>query len=399
MSWLLLGWAFRLWALPPGPAPEPPRPSPSLLGSGLITLQDTSTVPPGHFGVALTIDNRDRDPLGLDLVDGAVAWSMGVTRRLEFYGHHVFRRAVAVPDTPVLPPPPLDLILAPGAPAPPRPYYALYPPVPYVDDTGPVRFRADVPGEGTMGVKVRALDPRRARPGLALSLEVKFPLTRNLKDLQAGSGTGGVDLTLRATEEWRRGGWSVVLSTAGTLVGQPAFPDRRIATGIPETIVTDEGLLLPHRVELGVGLRRALGPRLVAVAEGTTVLDVGRRTKSLDRARPMDGLGGLQFRWGPLRLTAALRYHGNALPSMQIRPSPLAGLVDVTRVSQSDLVGYLVAAGMAGAAAPLRPGTHRLLLPPAGGPPLPPGARVIPETYRIRSEHQVGFVMLWGWTF
>src|SRR5262245_10818495 len=248
MSWLLLGWAFRLWVPPLSPLPEPPRPWPSLLGSGLFTLQDTATVPRGHFGVALTVDNRDRDPLGLDLVDGAVAWTMGIASRVEFYGHHIFRRAVAVPDTPVLPPPPLDLILAPGVAAPPRPYYSLYSLVPYVDDTGPVRFRADVPGEGTVGFKTRALDPRGSRPGLAFGLEVKFPLTQNVKDLQAGSGTGGVDVTLRNTGEWRRGRWSFLASAAGTLVGQPAFPDRRIASRVDRTIVTDEPLVLPHRV-------------------------------------------------------------------------------------------------------------------------------------------------------
>jgi len=31
--------------------------------------------------------------------------------------------------------------------------------------------------------------------------------------------------------------------------------------------------------------------------------------------------------------------------------------------------------------------------------PLPAGARRLPETYRVRSEHQVGFVLLWGWVF
>jgi hypothetical protein len=396
MTWLWFFWGMSLSA----PQQEaPPRPWPSLLGSGLLTLQDTETLAPGQFSVALTIDNRDRDPLGLDLVDGAVAWGLGLTRRAEFYGHHIFRRAVAVPDTPVLPPPPLDLIVAPGAEAPARPYYSLYSPVPYVDDTGPVRFRADVPGEGTMGVKWRALRPRGGRPGLAFGLEVKFPLTQALKDLQAGAGTGGVDVRLRTTGEWRRGGWSLVASSGFTHVGQPAFPDRRIAAGAETSIAEDEDLLLPHRLHLGLGVRRGLGPRLAAVAEATTVYDVGRRTKSLDRARPLDGIGGLQFRWGPLRAAAALRYHGNALPSMATRPSPLAGLVDLTRVSEPDVVSYLVAAGMGSAAAHLRPGSHRLLVPPAQGPPLPAGARVIPPTYRIRSEHQWGFVLLWGWSF
>ena len=98
-------------------------------------------------------------------------------------------------------------------------------------------------------------------------------------------------------------------------------------------------------------------------------------------------------------VTAALRDHMHALHSMAIRPSPLAGLVDVSRVSDADLLGYLSTVGMGEAMPMLRLGSHRLLVPAPGGPPLPPGSRVIPPTYRIRSEHQVGFLLLWGMTF
>jgi len=98
-------------------------------------------------------------------------------------------------------------------------------------------------------------------------------------------------------------------------------------------------------------------------------------------------------------VTAALRDHRNALPSMAVRPSPLAGMVDMSRVSQEDLVRYLGEAGLGDAVPRLRIGTHRLVVPAPGGPPLPEGARVIPPTYRIRSEHQVGFLLLWAMTF
>jgi hypothetical protein len=84
---------------------------------------------------------------------------------------------------------------------------------------------------------------------------------------------------------------------------------------------------------------------------------------------------------------------------MKERPSPLAGLVDMTRVSASDLAAYLGQAGLSEAVPQLRIGTHRLVVPAPGGPPLPAGARVIPDTYRIRSEHQFGFLLLWAMTF
>jgi hypothetical protein len=299
----------------------------------------------------------------------------------------------------VLPPPPLDALVPPGTSLPRRPYYSLYSPVPYVDDSGPIRFGSDIPGDVILGAKARVLQPKGARPGLAFLAEVQIPLTKELRYLQAGAGTGAVDARLGAVAEWRRRRWSFLASTAFTRVGGPPYPDRHIESRNGAVVATDEALVLPHRLDVGVGVRRMLLTTLAAVGEVTTVFEVGHRTRSLDRARPVDLLAGLQFRWKRLRMTAALRDHTHALTSMQVRPAPLAGLVDLTQVDDAEIARYLRAVGLGGAESFLRPGSHRLLVPPAGGPPLPPGSRVIPETYRIRSEHQIGFVLLWALSF
>jgi len=371
----------------------------ALLGSGLLTIQDTSTLEPGRISLALTIDNRDRDPLGLDIVDGAVAVRAGVTRWAEAYGQFVLNRSVAVPDTLVNPPPPLDQIVPPGTVAPPRPWYSLYSPSPYVDDTGVIHFGAGHPGDGLLGLKARALAPQGARPGLAASLEVRFPLVKNLRDLQAGAGTGGTDVRMGLVSEWRWGRWSLVGATGFMRPGQPAYADRRIESRGGSLVVTDEPLLLPYRLDVGFGVRRTLGRSFAAVGEATTVFETGRRTTSLDRARPLDILLGLQFRHKAFQMTAAVRDHRNALPPERVRRSPLAGLVDVTRVSADDLSEYLREVGFAGAETHLRPRTHRLLVPPPIDLPLPPGSRVIPDEYRITSEHQLGFTLIWALSF
>lgn len=384
---------------PAGPAPPPRDSWVALLGSGLLTVQDTATLEPGRFSLAVTIDNRDRDPLGLDIFDGALAVRAGVTGWAEAYGQFVLNRSVAVPDTPVNPPPPLDQIVPPGTIAPSRPWYSLYSPSPYVDDTGVIHFGAGHPGDALLGLKARAFEPRGARPGVAASFEVRFPLVKNLRDLQAGAGTGGTDVRLGVVGEWLLGRWTLVASTGFMRPGQPAYADRRIESRDGAIVVTDEPLLLPYRVDLGLGVRRALGRSFAAVGEATTLLETGRRTTSLDRARPVDLLLGLQFRHKAFQMTAAVRDHRNALPSMEMRTSPLAGLVDLTRVSTDDLSAYLRQVGFSAAEPHLRPRTHRLLVPPPGGAALPPGARVIPEEYRIRSEHQLGFTLIWAVTF
>lgn len=384
-----------------GPASGPPSPDPwsALLGSGLLTLQDTATLRPGRISLAATIDNRDRDPLGLDIFDGAVAVRAGLTSWAEAYGQFILNRSVAVPDALVNPPPPLDQIVPTGTVAPTRPWYSLYSPSPYVDDTGRIRFGAGHPGDALLGLKARALEPRGARPGLAGSVDVRFPLARNLRDLQAGAGTGGTDLRVGVVAEWRAGRWDVVAATGFMHVGQPAYADRVIESRGGSVVVTDEPLVLPYRWDMGLGVRRDLTGWLSAVGEVTTVLETGRRTTSLDRARPVDLMLGVQLRHKSLQMTAALRDHRNALPSLSVRTSPLAGLVDVTGVGADDLAEYLRQIDFGGAEQHLRPRTHRLLVPPPIDVALPAGARVIPQEYRITSEHQLGFTLIWAVTF
>jgi len=378
------------------PAPDPWS---ALLGSGLLTLQDTRTLKPGRVSLGLTIDNRDRDPLGLDIVDGAFAVRVGLASWAEAYGHVVLNRSVAVPDELVNPPPPLDQIVPPGTSAPSRPWYSLYSPSPYVDDSGRIRFGAGHPGDALLGVKARVFGPRGARPGLATAVEVRFPLARNLRDLQAGAGTGGTDLRVGAIAEWRPGRWSLVAATGFLRPGEPAYADRRIETRGGSIVVTEEPLLLPYRWDVGLGARRELKPWLAAVGEATTVFETGRRTTVLDRARPVDLMIGLQFRHRSLQMTAALRDHRNALPAVNVRASPLAGLVDVTDVTMDALAEYLRQVGLPAAEEHLRPRAHRLLVPPPVDMPFPDGSRVIPDEYRITSEHQLGFTLIWAVTF
>src|SRR6188474_2606879 len=128
----------------PTPTVEPPLPSPSLMGTGLLTLLDTRTLPRGRFTVATTLHNRDRDPLGIDVFDYSLAVAVGVTEKIEAYGSGVFSRVVVVPDFshtwPALPPPPLDLVLPSAMPVPHRPYYAIAPPFPYANGRGDQSF-------------------------------------------------------------------------------------------------------------------------------------------------------------------------------------------------------------------------------------------------------------------
>ena len=325
--------------------------------------------------------------------------TVGIGERAEVYGRAVVSRVVAMPERPVLPPPPLDVIVAAGASAPDRPFYPCTRRCRTSTSSGLPASAISCPATrssaGSSGCASRAA--RHA--GLAVAAELTLPLSRAFEDLESGSGTGGVDAALRVIAGWRAGETDLLASAAYNRVGSPARGDRILRITGASVAEEESPLELPDRMELGAGARRTLTGSLSAVVEAGTVFELGSRDYTVDRARPLDVLGGVQGRFGALRVTAALRYHGHALRSGEQRASPLAGFVDLTDVSGPALESYLRAVGAAGAVPLLRDEGQRVLAPPPGAPAPPPGARVIPATYTVRSEHQVGFLLIVGWVF
>lgn len=401
---MIAGILLSLFLAAPAPAPVPAaeaeQPFSSLFGSGLFTLPDTRTLPPRRFTVSTTLHNRDRDPLALDVFDYGLAIAVGITPRMEVYGQGVFSRVVVVPDvsqtSPALPPPPLDLVVPSDMQLPPRPYYELYAPMPYANGRGDQRFSDLVPGDLVLGVKRRLNAPAGRAHRFALSGELKVPLTRRLGALQSGSGTGSVDLTARLTAEKPLPGVDLVVSGAFTYVSRPVLTDRLVRATAVDAQVKLEPLDLPHRIDLGLGLRHSFNRSLAAIAEAAAVMEVGG-SRTLDAAPPLDTLVGLQARVSRIRVTGGLLYHGRALDK-RVRPSPLRGFVDLSRARLEDAQAYLHEANLGGAVSVLRPGVQ-LVTPRLRGVPLPEGARVIPDTYNILSEHQIGFIFVLGWAF
>ena len=227
--------------------------------------------------------------------------------------------------------------------------------------------------------------------------EITIPLTRRMGALQSGSSTGGVDLTARGIVERRFAGFDIVASGAFTLVGGPPHADRVLTANPEGSAVDEEPLRLPSRFELGGGVRRPLTPRIAAVAELVTTFEV-YGAKTLDRISPLDLLVGTQVRAGRAGITAGLLYAGGSPPSGAVRASPLAGFVDLSKASLDDASAYLEGGGLGGAVPYLREGAQ-LVTPRRPGVALPEGARVIPDTYSIVSEHQLGFVLVLSWAF
>jgi hypothetical protein len=358
-----------------------------------VTLPDAAVPARGRFLAAITVDNRDRDPLGLDLLDGAASLSVGLGGGLEASARAVLSRVVALPEPPAMPVPPVDWILAPGAGLPPAPRYALLSAAPYVNKRGRARFEEWVKGDAVLALKWRVAEAGGARPALALRAEVTLPLTRSIEDLQSGAGTGGVDVGVRALGQWSKGRHDLVAGLGFTRVGAPSLGDAAVhVSPAGSARVEPLPLRLPHRLEAGLGARRRLGRGMAAVLESSVAFEVGARSPVQDAAWPWDTLAGVQGRLGRARFLLALRHHGHALPSGALRSSSVGGRIELTDVLPEDLGVFLARLGLSPATALLRDRTQKVLV--LDGPlpvPLPAGARVLPGGYRVRSEHQLGF--------
>jgi len=371
-----------------------------LRGTGLFTLPDASTLPRGRIATSITIDNRDRDPLGMDLFDFSAVVAAGISSRTEVYGQFVVSRVVALPELPTLPPHPLDIIVVPGNATPGRPHYAINPEVPYVNDRHGERFDDWIQGDATIGAKLRFRDFNPGGPAIAGRIELKLPISKSLRNLQSGSGTGGIDLSFGVVSEWRFGEHALVASAAYTAVGSPPEDDLMIEFDAEGNSVRKElPLCLPNRAQLGVGFRYVLSEHVALVGETTAAISVGGSSATLDRVDPIDLLAGVQMRFGSLRINAGLRYYANSLPSGDIRPAPYPGAVDLTGVGDPELTQYLEAIGAGDANIDPASARQRIVIGAPDDIPPPAGSRIIPDTYSIRSEHQIGSIFVIGWVF
>ena len=387
-------------AAAPATAEDVATPWVSLSGSGLITLPGTSTLEPGRFNAGFTVDNQDRDPLRLDVVDLSAAWVIGLRFGLETYGHAVVSRAVAVSPRSTLFPSPIDILVPRGRLVPQRPYYPQYTPIPYVNRTGRSQVGQFLPGDAVLGLKKTLRHPDGRVPGLAASAEIKLPLAWGLADLQAGSGTGAIDERARMTAEWGGHARSVVASIAYAHRGTPSWGDRVIVFDpVGGVNVTDLPMRLPDEIGFGLGVRQVVTPKTALVAELTKAADVGGRTHEFRGPGPLDITAGAQVRWRGAAIVAGVRYHANSVPRTSRYTSPLGGLADLSQVPDAELTSYLGAIGASGAAPFLRHRGQSALQIPEGGPPLPDGARILPSAITIQAHDQVGYMLLCGWTF
>jgi len=354
------------------------------LDGSMLTVQEAGVLSPGVFELGLLVDNYDRDPLGIDVVDGGVAWRVGVVRPLELHFGYQLTRSVSSPGSHPVPSPPLDIVVLDGG-LPADPYRAMYWPMPYLAHHT-ARVDDMVSGEYTLGAKVRLFGQRGLRPAVAATSQLTLPSSTAAYELSKGSGSGGLDAGFHVAASWRHQRLRVSANLGVSLTGDLRRGDSFIVVG-------REGSALEHTIRrprflhsgLGVGFRVWGG--LWALAEVSGWSPFGDHTPMQNESGASDALAGLQLRVSNLTLGVGIRWHLNApRDGVTLSTGPLAGAADLTQVSEAERTRFLASIG----ADSQRPEANVVVLGLPADAALPDGARLVARDYQTSTRGNVG---------
>jgi hypothetical protein len=355
-------------------------------GRTLLSTREAGVLPLGRFEVGFLLDNYDRDPLGLDIVDGSVSLRLGVGRGVELGLTHQVTRSVSSPGAHPVPPPPLDIVAVDGK-LPRDPYRAMYWPMPYLSHHG-ARVDDMVPGEYTLGIRRSVLRQLGLRPALTVAAQLTLPGTTRRYPLSKGSGSGTLDVGFKSAVSWRYRS-ARLSANLGLTVNNDVDVGDRLVDGEAVSSLCERTIRRPEFLHAGVGLRLAVRKDLSAVAEVSGWSPVGGHTPMQSESGASDLLVGVLLDAKRTTVALGLRWHlGAPADGRSLPVGPLAGAVDLSRVPAAERARFLDSFG---AAAP-RPDANVVVTGLPLGAELPDGAVYLPSVYQTHTQGNVGMI-------
>lgn len=349
-----------------------------------VSFPSLSAAKAGAFSADFYVDDRDRDPQGIDVFDVGFRFRFQLGELTEVFSDLIVDRVVSLPEAPAIPSAPRDLIfLGPIHPIP----NAFVGEHPYLDKRGDARFDAFVPGTATVGL-ARALSTEGLALGLSASLAV--PMARGLHALQSGANSGSVDATFGTLASVSILGGVAHGRAAFTLAGPGSIPNLSFSVSGSTVQTTQTEVGIGNRLELGLAWIRPLSDSLAVGLEARTRKEFVGEDR-IDAVSPVDIMLAVHKRFGRFTASASLLDHRRPLPSGARRANPLAGGLDLSEVAPADRNAFLFGNGLGAVTSQLRDGVHTVVVG-LSTPTLPPGAVRIDPTYRIRSEHNLGYI-------
>jgi hypothetical protein len=353
------------------------------------SFQSLSLVKAGTFSAGFYVDDRDRDPWGIDVFDTGLRFRYQAGENTEVFGYAIVDRVVALPEAPAIPVSPRDLIFLGPSRIIPSVFEGEHP---YLDKRGDERFDAFVPGVATIGVS-RVL--RRDGLALGLSAGLNIPMAGGLNALRSGTNSGRPDAVFALLGSREALGGRIHGRVGFTIAGKGSWTDRSFSVSGNAVQMTETHPPIGNRLDAGLAWIRPLTRTWALSLEARTKKEfVGE--ERLDAASPLDVMMAIHKAFGHLTFSASVLDHLGALPSGAVRDNPLAGAVDLSNVAVQDRNVFLARVGLGAAAGQVRDGAHIVAVGVTAGA-LPAGAVVIAPTYNVRSEHNLGYIFTLTW--
>jgi hypothetical protein len=353
------------------------------------SFPSVSSVKTAAFSADFYVDDRDRDPWGIDVFDTGLRMRYQTEDGWEFFGDAIVDRVVALPFAPAIPSAPRDLLFAGAARVMPNAFGGQHP---YLDKRGDARWDSFIPGLVTVGV-TRLLHSEGLV--LGLSAAISIPLAGNINALRSGANSGRSDGTFGLLASHDLWGGKLHARGAYTIAGKGSWLDQSFAVSGTSVTTFKTHPPIANRLDAGLAWIRPFGTWAVAVESRLSKEFVGE--ERIDYITPIDAMIGLHKTFGKFVFSASLLNHFRPLPDGEVRPNPFAGAIDLTEVTLADRNDYLGKVGLGAAAGLVRDGTHVVALGVTSKVPLPPGATVIAPTYTISSEHNLGYIFNLTW--
>jgi len=356
-----------------------------------ISFQGLSLEPAKSFGADFYVDNHDRDPQGIDIFDVGFRLRYQAGARTEIFGAFIADRVVSLPEAPAIPSAPRDLIFVGPIVSIRNSFNGEHP---YLDKRGRASFDAFIPGTATLGI-TRQFGDAAEGAVYGFSAAVVVPMAGGLEALRSGSSSGRPDAWFALLGSSEVLGGRVHARAGFTLTGKGSWPDRSFTVS-GNTVQTVE-------TKTPIGNRFDAAAAWIRPITDTVALGVeARMTKEfvgaerIDAISPIDVIVGIHKAFGKFTVAASLLSHFRALPSGAVRSNPLAGAIDLSNATLADRNAFLTRAGQGAVIGQLRDDAH-ILLVGSNTTGLPAGAKRVPATYTIRSEHNLGYVFNLSW--
>jgi len=353
------------------------------------SFQSLSLAKAGTFTADFYVDDRDRDPWGIDVFDTGLRFRYQAGNNTELFGYAIVDRVVALPEVPAIPVSPRDLIFLGPARIIPSVFEGEHP---YLDKRGEARFDAFIPGVATIGVS-RVL--RRDGLALGLSAGINIPMAGSLNALRSGANSGRPDALFAFLGSHELLGGRIHGRVGYTIAGKGSWTDRSFSVSGNAVQLTEGHPPIGNRLDAGLAWIRSLSRTWALSLEARTKKEFVSEER-IDAVSPLDVMMALHKAFGHLTFSASLLDHLGALPSGELRANPLAGAIDLSNVAVQDRNAFLAQVGLGAAASQVRDGAHIVAIGVTSAA-LPAGALLIPPTYHIRSEHNLGYIFTLTW--